>query len=81
MKASIKLTTADRLDVTDLEGKLIAKLYLSPDGTKLRVILPEFSSFVQVKMNDLNHLIDFTRDHTTARKNMRDELRAKGFSG
>lgn len=41
--------------------KVIAKIYLSPDGKTLRFALAEFAMLEQVKLDLENHLIDFKR--------------------
>jgi len=41
--------------------KLIAKVYLSPEGDVLRVVLPEMTTAGQVKIDSAHHLIDFKR--------------------
>lgn len=39
----------------------IAKIYLSPDGKVLRIVLPEFNTLNQLKVDVANHLLDFRR--------------------
>jgi hypothetical protein len=76
----VKLTTADRVEITDLDDNLIVKVYLSPDGRKLRFVLPEFKTLAQPKLDDCNHLIDFTRDVHTAREEIAlAQRKARGY--
>jgi hypothetical protein len=45
-----------------LDGKIIVKVYPSPDSEKIRIMLPEFSSFKQIELDiDHFHMITFTR--------------------
>lgn len=41
--------------------KIIVKIYLSPDYTKLRIVLPEMESQEQIKFNGSQKFIDFMR--------------------
>lgn len=40
---------------------LIMKAYLSPDGEKLRIVLPELVDMSQTKIDPDNHIIEFSR--------------------
>ena len=39
----------------------IAKMYPSPDGTKIRIVLPELKSFKQARIDIDSHYIEFER--------------------
>jgi len=44
------------------EGDIvIAKMYPNPDGTKLRIVIPELVNMGQTLISDINHLIEFDR--------------------
>lgn len=41
--------------------KPIAKIYPSPDGTKIRIVLPELRSMKQTRIDIDSHYIEFDR--------------------
>lgn len=61
----------DKVEINDAAGVLVAKVYFSPDGKKLRVVLPTLSNFAQVKIDIDNHLLDFTRDPQQAKRELK----------
>ena len=46
-----------------LGDKIVAKIYPNEDGSVLRIMLPEFISFAQLKTLDIDqyHMIEFIR--------------------
>lgn len=49
----------------ELDGQptqIICKCYASPDGSKLRISLPELRSFKQARIDIDSHLIEFERN-------------------
>ncbi len=53
-------------------GEIVLKAYASPDGSRVRIVLPELKggNFTQVKIDLDNGLLDFTRDPAAARRNL-----------
>jgi hypothetical protein len=66
----VKLKDNQAIVVVNGEGVTLAKIYLSIDQRKLRIVLPEFKSLCQPKLDDVHGIIDFTRDPHTAREEL-----------
>lgn len=50
------------------DEKIILKAYGSPDGKKIRIVLPELTNFAQTRIDTDSHYIEFTRDAAAARR-------------
>lgn len=71
---------AEELELRRPDQTLLAKAYLSPDGRKLRIVVPSLTSFAQTKIDADHHLIDVTLDLAQARAELNDQFR-KRFQG
>lgn len=54
--------TGEPMAVLRAKREIVAKIYLSPDGVTLRIVLPELSLLSQLKINVEGKLIDFKRE-------------------
>jgi len=52
-------------------GPFVLKAYASPDGARLRIVLPTLINFAQVRIDPEHHLLDFTRDGIAARRELK----------
>lgn len=64
--------TVSGADVAEfLDGeRVVARLYSSPDGKKLRLALPELGNFAQVRIRLEERVVDFERDAAAARRSV-----------
>lgn len=51
--------------------ELILKAYVSPDGRKIRIVLPELANFAQTKIEPDKRMLEFTRDARAAQQETR----------
>jgi len=66
-------TRIEDAKVIVLDGDaVVAKLYFSPEGDKLRVVLAELENFAQVVIRPELKIVDFTRDARRAQREARE---------
>lgn len=53
------------------DDKLVLKAYPSPDGSKIRIVLPELLNMAQTRIDTNHHLLEFTRDAVKAQAELK----------
>jgi hypothetical protein len=43
-------------------GRILAKMYMSETGEKIRIVIPELKNYSQTFINIEQHMLEFTRD-------------------
>lgn len=62
---------AELLEHVGSSPRVIARVYASKDGTRLRIVLPELAGFAQTRIRPDEHVIDFERDAVAAQRGVR----------
>lgn len=52
---------------------VLLKAYVSPDGKKLRIVLPELANFAQTRIDVDSYYVEFERDSLAARREVKEK--------